>query len=242
LEIDKEIKTTLNSLKSRHLNGIYAENRHEAKTCILDLIPRDATVGLGDSTTIRQIGIIGALKKRGTKVFDGFQCEISEAHNLECIRESTLSDVFIAGTNAVTLDGRLVNVDGYGNRVAGMFHGHPTSIIVVGRNKLVKSLNQAFHRIRNLIAPNHMRIRSVELGGVTRETPCVATGSCIDCRSKDRGCNIFSIIEGKPGATEINVIIVNEDLGLAWDESWSEERISRIIEEYKKFVWIPKFK
>jgi hypothetical protein len=62
---------------------------------------------------------------------------------------------------------------------------------------------------------------------------------CNDCRSKDRLCNVFTIIEGKPLGTNINVIIINEDLGLAWDESWPKKRISRIIEEYKRYVWIP---
>jgi len=147
--------------------------------------------------------------------------------------------VFLAGTNAITLDGRLVNVDAAGNRVAGMFHGHPKSIVVVGRNKLVNNLDEAFNRIRNVIAPNHMWIRAVELGGDRTETPCVATGACSDCRSKDRMCNVFTIIEGKPLRTDISIVIVDEDLGLAWDESWPRERIDRIKEEYKKFVWIP---
>lgn len=130
-------------------------------------------------------------------------------------------------------------MDAAGNRVAGMFWGHPISIIVVGRNKIVKGLEEAFDRIRYIIAPNHIRIRSVELGGREFKTPCVTTGECNDCRATDRACNIFTIIEGKPFRTTLNVIIVNEDLGLSWDPSWPQERIAQIIENYKKFVWIP---
>jgi len=237
--MDRDVIMTLRSLKSRGLNGFYAEDREEAKVKILDLIPQEAVVGIGDSTTVKQIGLIEELKNRGIKVHDGFYRGISWKLHYDMVRESTLCDVFLAGTNAVTLDGRLVNVDAVGNRVAGMFYGHPMSIIVVGRNKLVKNLDEAFHRIRNVIAPNHIRIRSVELGGLRFETPCVVTGICNDCRSKHRGCNVFTIIEGKPLRTDINVVIINEDLGLAWDESWPKERISKIIEEYKKFVWIP---
>ena len=94
-------------------------------------------------------------------------------------------------------------------------------------------------RIRNIIAPTHFRIRSGELGGRKRKTPCVATGVCNDCRSKERGCNIYTIIEGKPAGVDLHVIVVNTDLGLGWDPSWPHERIAKIREEYKKFVWLP---
>jgi hypothetical protein len=154
------------------------------------------------------------------------------------LKKSALCDVFLTGTNAVTLDGRLINVDAVGNRVSGILFGHKFSIIAVGKNKIVKDLDEAFYRIRNLIAPTHARLR-VDLGGHPLKTPCIATGQCGDCRSKDRICNVFTIIEGKPLKTDINVIIIDEDLGLAWDESWPKERIIRIIEEYKKYVWLP---
>ena len=153
-------------------------------------------------------------------------------------KETTLSDVFLTGTNALTQDGRLVNVDAVGNRVAGMFWGHPLSIIIAGRNKIVRDLDEAFHRIRNIIAPNHFKIRAA-LGGRKRETPCVVTGECNDCRAKDRGCNIFTVIESKPSQTNLNVILVNRDLGLGWDPSWPEERIAAIAANYKKLVSIP---
>ena len=153
-------------------------------------------------------------------------------------KEATVCDVFLTGTNAITQDGRLVNVDATGNRVAGMVWGHPTSIIVVGRNKIVRDLDEAFHRIRNIIAPNHLRIRATELGGRKRNTPCMVTGECSDCKSIDRICNVFSIIEGKPSQTEIIVVILNQDVGLGWDPSWPQDRIEKIIENYKKFVFI----
>ena len=123
--------------------------------------------------------------------------------------------------------------------MAGIVWGHPLSIVVVGRNKIVKDLDEAFHRVRNIIAPNHARIRSAELGGRKMKTPCAETGECTDCRSIDRICNVFTIIEGKPFRTQLTVVIVDEDLGLSWDTSWPQSRVSSIIEEYKRFVWIP---
>jgi hypothetical protein len=239
--MDIQIEESLASLHSRHINGIFAENSEDARQKILKLIPQEAVVGIGDSTTIRQIGIPKILRERGIKILDAFEPKDKESHEYHqrLVKEATVCDVFLTGTNAITRDGRLVNVDAAGNRVAGMFWGHPISIIVVGRNKIVKGLEEAFDRIRYIIAPNHIRIRSVELGGREFKTPCVTTGECNDCRATDRACNIFTIIEGKPFRTTLNVIIVNEDLGLSWDPSWPQERIAQIIENYKKFVWIP---
>lgn len=244
--MDNQIEKTLSSLHSRHINGIFAENGDDANSKILDFIPNNAVVGIGDSTTISQLGILGALKARGTVVLNPFEQRKGLKNNKEILawskriaKEATVCDVFLTGTNAVTLDGRLVNVDMVGNRVAGMFWGHPTSIVVAGRNKIVKDLDEAFTRIRGVIAPNHIRIRLAELGGRKLKTPCVTTGECNDCRVIDRGCNVFTIIEGKPFFTNLNVIIVNEDLGLGWDSSWPPSRIKRIIENYKKFVWVP---
>jgi len=240
--MNTDIEQTLASLKSRHINGIFAENSDDAHFNVLRLIPKDAVVGIGDSTSIRQMGIPQTLKERGTKVLDAFDPKDDQHYHDRVVKEATICDVFLTGTNAITQDGRLVNVDAAGNRVAGMFWGHPISIVVVGKNKIVRDLNEAFYRIRNIIAPNHIRIKSTELGATKFRTPCVATGECSDCKTIDRGCNIFTIIEGKPFRTDLNVVIVNEDLGLAWDTSWPQRRIKEILENYKKFVWIKRGK
>ncbi|MBP1722561.1 MAG: hypothetical protein H6Q44_266 [Deltaproteobacteria bacterium] len=244
--MDAEIEKTLSSLRSRHINGIFVEDYANANQKILALIPAGATLAIGDSTSMRQLGILPAIRERGTKILNPFEpkgegigVEEFRERNALVRRDATLCDVFLTGTNALTQDGRLVNLDATGNRVAGMFWGHPISLVVVGRNKIVKDLDEAFQRIRNIIAPTHFRIRSAELGGRKRETPCVATGKCADCKAIDRGCNIFTIIEGKPTQTNLTVILVNQDLGLGWDPSWPEERIKKIRESYKRFVWVP---
>ena len=243
--MDSEIEKTLSSLKSRHINGMFAQTSAEAREKILSLLPPNATVGIGDSTTMHQMGILEALRKRGSKILNPFgpkgagtSADEFRKWNVRLRHEATLCDVFLTGTNALTRDGRLVNLDATGNRVAGMFWGHPLSVVIVGKNKIVKDLEEALERVRKVIAPTHFRLRC-GLGGKKRETPCVATGKCADCRSVDRGCNVFTIIEGKPTQTNLNVILVNEDLGLGWDPSWPEERIEKIRESYKKFVWIP---
>lgn len=233
--MEEEIENILKSITSRRFKSFYVERPEDANKKILDLIPINAVVGIGDSTTVGQIGIKGELKKRGTKLLDAWDIESiqHEEQRNKLTEEATVCDVFLTGTNAITKDGRLVNLDATGNRVAGMFWGHPMSIIVVGKNKIVKDLDEAFHRIRTIIAPNHMKIGLTELGGRQSETPCAITGECKDCRAYGRICNIFTIIEGKPRKTDITVIIINEDLGLSWDSLWPRERINNIIERYK---------
>lgn len=244
--MDAQIRECLAALKSRHIKGVFAENLDEGCQRILDLIPQDAVVGIGDSTGVRQMAVIARLNVRGTKLLNPYdpQANISDLAKYgemrrRLLREATVCDVFLTGTNAITLDGRLVNMDANGNRTAGMFWGHSISIVTVGRNKIVKDLDEAFERVRKVIAPNHVRIRAVELGGRTRNTPCAQTGECSDCRSSDRICNILTVIEGKPASTDLNVILVDEDIGLGYDPSWPAARIRNILDNYKKLVWVP---
>jgi len=240
------IEEVLACLHSRHINGFFAETAEDAKQKVMSFISQDAVVGIGDSTSMRQLGIPQALKEKGIRVLDPFEINRpgkDTEDGLQRVRrtlnETITSNIFLTGSNAMTQDGKLVNLDAVGNRVSGMVWGHPLSIVVAGRNKIVKNLDEAFYRIRNVIAPNHVRIRSVELGGRNSKTPCAVTGECSDCRTIDRICNIFSVIEGKPFFTDLNVIIANQDLGLGWDPSWPKNRIEQILENYKKFVWIP---
>ncbi len=243
--MDTQIEKTLSSLRSRHMKGLFAEDPADACRKILRLIPQEAVVGIGDSTGVRQLGVLNALDERGTKVLNPYDIRPSETAKAtdekrkEINKAVTLCDVFLTGTNAVTQDGKLVNVDAVGNRVSGMFWGHAISIIVVGKNKIVKDLEEALHRIRNVIAPTHFHLRT-ELGGRKRGIPCAVTGECSDCRGTDRGCNVFTIIEGKPWQSDLNVIVVDHDLGLGWDPSWPQERVTDIRENYKKYVWVPR--
>lgn len=247
--MDGKIERLLSALHSRHINGVHAEDSAEAMNHLIALIPRDAVVGIGDSTTMRQLGLPGALKEWGITVSNPFELHPAQEplkgtkpnlpEHIERLRKASLCDVFLTGTNAATEDGKLVSLDAVGNRVAGMFWGHPISIIVVGRNKIVSDLEEAFRRIRKVIAPTHVRIRSEILGGNVFKSPCAVTGECSDCRTKDRICNVFGIIEGKPFFTDLHVVIVNRDLGLGWDPSWPRDRITEILESYRKFVWLP---
>jgi len=123
----------------------------------------------------------------------------------------------LTGTNAITLDGKLVNIDGVGNRVAAMIFGPKKVIVVAGINKIVSDVNEALERIRGFAAPmnakrHYLKHQQPELG----DLPCVQTGSCVDCRHDWRICNYTVIIEGAMIGQKgrINVVLVGEELGL----------------------------
>jgi L-lactate utilization protein LutB len=121
--VDVSIEEVLASLRLRHINGFFAENVEDAKQKVMNLIFRDAVVGIGDSTTMRQLGIPQALKEKGIRVSDPFEINPPEKEVEDglqrvrrTLRETITSDIFFTGSNAMTRDGKLVNLDAVGNR------------------------------------------------------------------------------------------------------------------------------
>lgn len=234
--MDPVIDKTIKSLHKRLIIGWSARNAAHARQIICRIVPPQAVVGIGDSSSVRQIEIIEALNARGHRVINGFDPsrEIKDVqthfdYGFRPMLEATVCDVFLTGTNALTEDGKIVNVDGNGNRVAGMIWGHPMCILVLGKNKIVKNLDQAMDRVKNVIAPEHIRRKGAP-------SPCAKTGRCHDCVGETRVCAVTTIIERKPVHTQIHVVIVNDDLGLGWDRSWPEERINRIVQRHEAFM------
>jgi hypothetical protein len=220
----KEIETVLKSLKENSFNPVEFIDRAGAATkYLLGLIPLNATVGVAGSTTIRQLGLLTQLRTRGTRVIDtGKQSRLSVD---ELARRSLRSDILLASSNAITLDGKLVNTDAIGNKTAGMIFGPKKVILVVGVNKIVRNVDEAFDRIRKIIAPYHSKTKG-------RKTPCATDGRCTDCNSLERICRVTTIIEKKPLFTDIGIVLVGEDLGLGWDPSWPKERRDKIAFAY----------
>jgi len=234
--LNRELTKTLRNLTANNFDAKYAETAEQAKEIISNAVSKDATVGIGDSATIKQIGIIEELEKRGNRVFNPFSKEMTTDPNLirfrgEVQRRIFSCDAFLTGTNAVTEDGKLVNIDAVGNRVASTIFGPREVFIVAGRNKIVNSVEEAIKRIKNVIAPYHAKIKQFD-------TPCAETGRCIDCNSSRRICNVTTIIEKRPWRTDLTVVLVNEDLGLGWDEVWPTERVDRIKSSYEKVTWV----
>lgn len=199
----------IEKLQEHNIRGYLAQNSAEAKTIVLGLIPSEATVAMGNSLTLRETGIFSALIYGGYKVINQFEEGISPAENLKRRKQGLLADVYLTGTNAITMDGELVNIDGKGNRVAAMLFGPDRVIVVAGKNKIMRDQAHAWQRLREKTAP----ALASKLG---RATPCATTGACSDCSSPERICRCYTVISSQMPADKerIHVIIVDEDLGI----------------------------
>ncbi len=194
------------ALEKNNFQAYYAANRTEAVEKVLTLIPANATIGVGGSWTLKELGIPEQLEKKGHTVYDHNKPGLALEESIALRRKELLCDVFLSGTNAITLDGQLVNTDGTGNRVAAMSFGPQKVIVVVGVNKIVSDLDAAMERIEMYAAP----INNKRLG---RPNPCTVTGMCMDCQGSTRICNITTILHKKPPMIDFQVIVVGEELG-----------------------------
>jgi L-lactate utilization protein LutC len=194
------------ALEKNNFQAHYAVNRAAAIEKALSLIPAGATIGVGGSWTLKELGIPEQLAKNGHTVYDHSIPGLTMEESLALRRKELLSDVFLSSTNAITLDGQLVNTDGSGNRVAAMSFGPKKVIVIVGVNKIVSDLDAAMERIETVAAPiNNKRL--------DRPNPCTITGMCMDCQGSTRICNITSILHKRPPAIDFHVIVVGEELG-----------------------------
>jgi hypothetical protein len=228
----------IENLARNNIEAEYAINRQEALARVIEAIPPEATIGIGDSVTLHQIGLFEWLKQGHHQIFNPFLRPeegdplYQERTIFDLMRKAMLSDVFLASANAVTLDGKLVNVDGRGNRVAAILFGPKKTILVVGVNKIVKDVNQALMRIKLVAAPiNNTRHLAkhgehfLSMGLDLKKLPCVATGACAvseawdNCKNPARSCHKITIIDGQvkevitPEEEGISVILVGENLG-----------------------------
>jgi L-lactate utilization protein LutC len=210
----RKIKQLIQRLGENNIAAVYADHRKDALEKVMSMIPRRSVVGFGDSLTLRQIGVVDALENGNYTFLNPWSPGISVEENVKLKKRALTSEVFVTGTNALTLDGKIVNVDGHGNRVAAMLFGPDKVIIVVGINKIVENLEEALKRIRDKAAPLNVR-RHPDFDPMP---PCGITGVCSDCSSPWRICNKTVIIQREYDNDRytpiITVVIVGEELGI----------------------------
>lgn len=194
------------SLVKNNFTATYVKTRQEAVDQILSLIASDATIGVGGSWTLQDLKLPSILEERGNTVYNHNKPGLTPEEAMDLRRKELTADVFLTGTNAITLDGKLVNVDGAGNRVAAMIFGPKKVIIVAGVNKIVQDVAAAEQRIETIAAPvNNKRLN--------RPNPCTVTGVCMDCQGPTRICNVTTIMKKRPTPTDIHIFIIGEELG-----------------------------
>lgn len=198
-------KGMLELLEAKGYDVHYADNVMEAQRIVLDIVPENSIIGLGGSITVGETGLVDIFRDGQYKLIDRYNQPSKDAM-FEAYRQALHSDYFISGTNAITRNGELVNVDCSGNRVAAMIYGPKRVIIVSGANKVVDTLDDAFKRIKEVAPLNCKRFNST--------APCVETGVCEDCDDPQRMCNYTTVIHnGRKFEGRISIVLVGEELG-----------------------------
>jgi len=205
------LKNCQSALENNNFGAFIAESPADAKRIVIERVLPEIdikSVSWGDSLTLCATGILQYFREKSEiKLIETFGANISREKSMERRREAILTDLFFTGTNAVIESGKLVNLDMIGNRVGGIIFGPKFVVIVVGRNKIVSTLEDAMNRIKKFAAPANA-IRHA------KNTPCAKTSHCMDCKSPDRICNIWTIHEKSYPKNRIKVILINRDLGL----------------------------
>lgn len=159
------------------------------------------TVGAGSSMTLESLGLLDSLKTCAKEMFFHLPGGAGEAE-----RNALTADLYLTSANAVSLDGHIVNIDGTGNRVAATCFGPKQVIYLIGKNKVVETLDDAMNRAKDTAVKLAKHYK--------RRTPCVDSGKCEDCLSPECICSITTIHRRKPYGVDISVFLINEALGL----------------------------
>lgn len=172
------------ALEKNGMKAYLVEDAQAARELVNAMIKDHETVCDGGTMTLQETGILDMLNHRDLVFHSHSDPTMTREQSDAEARKAFSADTFIASTNAVTLQGELVNIDGHGNRVSAMIFGPKQVIIVAGYNKIVEDEEAAKKRIREIAAPaNSVRLH--------KQTPCSKTGSCQDCYSKDRICSSY---------------------------------------------------
>lgn len=192
-------------LKTKGYETYYAEDVNEARDICLGLIDENATVGVGGSETLNAMNLIEELRNGPYNFIDRYQkLPFSEIEDL--YRKALTADVFVSSVNAITRDGRIVNIDSSGNRVAALSFGPKKVILAIGANKVVNNLDDAMKRIYDIAPLNAMRVH--------HDAPCTKTGKCENCQIHASVCNSVGIINhGFKTPGRFHIIMIGEEVG-----------------------------
>ncbi len=206
---DKIGEKTAIALKKRFFEAYYVPTKEEALNKAIELIPHTDTIAWGGSMSILESGLLDHVLKNNYSVINRDIAESAEEKN-EILKKAMLCDTYLMGTNALTEDGQLVNIDCIGNRTAALMFGPKSVIIIASTKKIMPTLEDAIKRARTVAAPINMHRVA---GRGQRQTPCFVSGSCQDCLSKDSICSHIVITRLCNPQKRIKVILTGDELG-----------------------------
>ena len=204
--MNERVKKAISNLQKNNMAGFYVESRQELLSLLSTLLVEGEKIGCGDSVTLEETGVFEYLRNGSYTFYDKHRQSLTSEEKRKLYLNNFDADTFVTGTNAVTMDGKLFNIDGNGSRVAPMIYGPRQVIVVVGMNKLVDTVEDAVRRTRQVAAP-------LDAKRLKKNTPCVKLGRCIDCKHEQRICNDFVLIARQFSKDRIKVIFINGNYG-----------------------------
>ena len=200
----KVLENTAAALRANNFQAAVYGTGAEAASAVLALAG-GKKVGLGGSVTLKTLGLPGSLEAAGGEIIT-HKPGMSAEEKRSVWLAAQASDLYLASPQAVTLDGKLIFIDGNGNRGAAVIYGPRKIVLLAGINKIVKDQEEGLWRSRNKAAiANNLRLK--------KDNPCVRTARCSDCSSPWRICNAVTLLWKKPSASDILVLLINEELG-----------------------------
>lgn len=203
---DKKIERTIENFNKHNMNAYCVKDKISLINKISDILEDGNTVSVGGSMTLFETGVIDFLRSGKYNFLDRYEEGLTPKDIKNIFRKSFSADAYIVSSNAITEEGELYNVDGNGNRVAAMIYGPDKVIVVVSYNKIVKNIDEAIKRNREISAPANAK-------RLARKTPCTEVGYCMDCKSPDRICNDYVVIKRQGVKERIYILILEEDFG-----------------------------
>ncbi len=211
-------KNLFRALENNNIKPYYAENKAKALEIVKELLFENAVITGGGSVSVNQIGVNDLLKNGNYNYFDRNKKGISADEQLNVFKATVGADFYFCSTNALTENGELINVDGNSNRISAIAFGPKKVIMIVGKNKIVKNVEEGILRVKKTAAPLNCERLGID-------NPCRKLGHCISLENNDNpsmtdGCNCLTricrnyLISGKQKDKDrINLILVDEDLG-----------------------------
>jgi hypothetical protein len=197
--------TLIEKFNMRGIEGYYVDNKEEALGMVKRFLTPGCSIGWGGSETLKEIGLFEYLERSDYELIDRSQAKTPEEKR-EIYAKTVMADFYFMSSNAITLNGELVNIDGNGNRAACLIHGPKNVVIVAGMNKIATDVEAAIERVRNFASPPN----AVRLG---TKTPCAEYGRCGNCLQDDCLCCQVVVTRRSRQLNRIKVVLVGEELG-----------------------------
>lgn len=197
--------TMIKNFAKRNMDAYYCPTAKDAVKKALSFLPPQAVVAHGGSMTLEETGMLDALRSADIQFLDRLDCKSPEEMK-KIYHDALMADYYFMSTNAMTIDGELVNIDGIGNRIAALIYGPENVIILAGMNKVSKNTEDALTRIGMTAAPMNCQ-------RLDRHTPCAVTGTCANCLSDDCICCQTVITRKSRTPGRIKILLIGEDFG-----------------------------